>query len=121
MDKFWVLIFPRYHLNLGRYKLPVSEYQVVGQKQVRKLYLNDGYRRDAKIFCCLLMFMGKGGGIVSSITNGSVKSWSQSSDKIGGWFAIDIPGITNDIDGGVNIGGFRYIDDRHVYSIIDLV
>ena len=50
-----------------------------------------------------------------------MKSWSQSSDKIGGWFALDTPGITNDIDGGVNIGGFRYIDDRHVYSIIDVV
>jgi hypothetical protein len=50
-----------------------------------------------------------------------VKSWSQSSDKIGGWFALYTPGITNDIDGGVNMGGFRYIDDRHVYSIIDVV
>ena len=32
-----------------------------------------------------------------------MKSWSQSSDKIGGWFALDTPGITNDIDGVVLI------------------
>ena len=60
-------IFPRYHLNLGRYKLPVSRVSNKSAKQARKLYLNDGYRRDQR-FLLLTYVYGKGGGIVSSIS-----------------------------------------------------
>lgn len=114
-------IFPRYHLNLGRYKLPVSEYQISRQSR-RENYILMMSIAETKDFLLLTYVYGKRWWYsFFNKQTGGVKSWSQSSDKIGGWFALDTPGITNDIDGGVNIGGFRYIDDRHVYSIIDVV
>lgn len=64
-------IFPRYHLNLGRYKLPVSEYQISRQSR-RENYILMMAIAETKDFCCLLMFMGKGGGIVSSISKREV-------------------------------------------------
>lgn len=114
-------IFPRYHLNLGRYKLPVSEYQINIQSK-RENYILMMAIAETKEFLLLDYVYGKKWWYsFFNKKTGEVKTWSQSSDRIGGWFALDTPGITNDVDGGINIHGFRFIDNHHIYSSIDAV
>lgn len=110
-------IYPRYHLSLGKYGLPLGRYDV------KDLGLKDFIMMQSVCEnkeCLLFKFSYNKKMWFSRYDKKTEKidSWEQTPLKGIGWMAIESPGITNDIDGSQSFDGIRYTGENSFYFAI---
>ncbi|WP_270721994.1 6-bladed beta-propeller [Bacteroides hominis] len=110
-------IYPRYHLSLGKYGLPLGRYDV------KDLGLKDFIMMQSVCEnkeCLLFKFSYNKKMWFSRYDKKTEKidSWEQTPLKGIGWMAIESPGITNDIDGSQSFDGIRYAGENSFYFAI---
>lgn len=111
-------IFARYFIDLGKYKLPATGYDIQNGERANYIVIRDFvetkdhllFRYVYQIKCWFSMYDKQ---------TGNIKTWNCAPLK-----AIrDVPfgtvPIVNDIDGASDLkGDFRYADSKHLYSVI---
>ena len=104
-------IYPRYHLSLGKYGLPLGRYDV------KDLGLKDFIMMQSVCEnkeCLLFKFSYNKKMWFSRYDKKTEKidSWEQTPLKGIGWMAIESPGITNDIDGSQSFKDFDNVGEN---------
>ena len=104
-------IYPRYHLSLGKYGLPLGRYDV------KDLGLKDFIMMQSVCEnkeCLLFKFSYNKKMWFSRYDKKTEKidSWEQTPLKGIGWMAIESPGITNDIDGSQSFKDFYNVGEN---------
>ncbi|WP_296188259.1 6-bladed beta-propeller [uncultured Bacteroides sp.] len=110
-------IYPRYHLSLGKYGLPLGRYDV------KDLGLKDFIMMQSVCEnkeCLFFKFSYNKKMWFSRYDKKTEKidSWEQTPLRGIGWMAIKSPGITNDIDGSQSFDEIRYAGENSFYFAI---
>lgn len=112
-------IFPRYLVNLGKYKMPVEEYDM--RKGGRASYISiESFVETKEILLFTFAYNLKCWLSVYDKRNGLIRSWNTPPVKAINGMAFGVFSVVNDLDGGSNVGGYTYIaDSKHLFSVID--
>ena len=110
-------IYPRYHLSLGKYGLPLGRYDV------KDLGLKDFIMMQSVCEnkeCLLFKFSYNKKMWFSRYDKKTEKinSWEQTPFKAHVWHILDAPGITNDIDGSQSFKDFDNVGENCLYFAI---
>ena len=104
-------IFPRYHLSLGKYKLPPEKYNFCNNLDLGDFILiksvceTKDYLLFSYWFNCKMWFSRY------DKNKDKIDSWEQVPFEVRYWMIRDAPGVTNDIDGTQSFRGNNNMKD----------
>lgn len=110
-------IFPRYHLSLGKYKMPVEEYNP-NKGGWEKYILIDGAWETGDNLLLTFRYDKKQWYSRYDKKDKSLKSWTRIPTSAIHWTPTQFDGITNDLDGSKSVCWPKYADRNHFCVVI---
>ena len=110
-------IYPRYHLSLGKYGLPLGRYDVK-DLGLKDFIMMQSVCENKEFLLFKFSYNKKMWFSRYDKKTEKIDSWEQTPLKGIGWMAIESPGITNDIDGSQSFDGIRYAGENSFYFAI---
>ncbi|WP_320989818.1 6-bladed beta-propeller [Bacteroides sp.] len=111
-------IFPRYHLSLGKYKLPSGRYDPTRDYGWGDFILMKDVCETKEYLLFEFWFNKKMWFSRYDKKTEKINSWEQTPFKAHVWHILDAPGITNDIDGSQSFKDFDNVGENCLYFAI---
>lgn len=105
-------IFPRYHLSLGKYKLPSGRYDPTHDYGCGDFVLMQSVYETKEFLFFKFWFDKKLWFSRYDKKTEKIDSWEQTPFKAHYWMILDAPGITNDIDGSQSFKDFYNVGEN---------
>ena len=105
-------IFPRYHLSLGKYKLPSGRYDPTHDYGWGDFVLMQSVYETKEFLFLKFWFDKKLWFSRYDKKTEKIDSWEQTPFKAHYWMILDAPGITNDIDGSQSFKDFDNVGEN---------
>ena len=105
-------IFPRYHLSLGKYKLPSGRYDPTHDYGWGDFVLMQSVYETKEFLFLKFWFDKKLWFSRYDKKTEKIDSWEQTPFKAHYWMILDAPGITNDIDGSQSFKDFYNVGEN---------
>ena len=113
-------IFSRYHLSLGKYKLPSGRYDPTRDLGWGDFILMKDVCETKECLFFKFWFNKKMWFSRYDKKTEKIDSWEQTPFKAVHWYILDAPGITNDVDGSQSFKDFHNAGEHCLYFAITL-